>query len=185
MTVVDTLVPVKGRINVLHWLLWYMIQTHTSRLNGHTSRRTWVQVGYKNFAILRFPLTLPLHTYYILFNTIPQCPSQTGDGSEEMIEECIKYNISWRVTGCRAFVAGCLPVASAKTPIGIHPFFNCQQTLRKGTSIPFTSAVRRQYPDMIQIYMNTRECCNKSPHESAFLDSIIGEEQAAHTAQRT
>jgi len=60
---------------------------------------------------------------YILFNTIPPCPSETGEGKRSR-EKVRSVRGSW----CRDFEAGCSSCWCIMLNTSTHPFFNYQQT---------------------------------------------------------
>ena len=78
---------------------------------------------------------------YIHFNTIPPCPSQTGEGTtvmEEKWRESTFHVGNW----CRVSEARRTLQPVLKTSSETHHFLTSN---RKGTSLCFLSALRRQY----------------------------------------
>jgi len=100
------------------------MSVHTRWFNGHPSRRTWIS-----------QFSLDSH---LIFNTIPQCPSQTENGWQWRKRSRGRVH-SMRCNYCRDFVAKCpscrQPVI--KTSTGPRPIFIHQQTPEGRDVAPF------------------------------------------------
>jgi len=84
-----------------------------------------------------------------MFNNIPPCPSQTGEGIAVKEEEWRGITITFHEANlCRDFDAGC-----QRYPLELIFSSTTNRLLRIGTSIAFTSALRRQFSRQLQTHL--------------------------------